>query len=160
MNGRRKCQPDQPSDQHGFTLVELMVVLAIVATLAAIAYPVYARHVIKARRAEAQMALLELMQKQEQYFTRHNAYLAFSARSTAPAARHFRWWSGTRAASSGYELRAQECDGQPVERCIVLKALPGTEQVDRNFRDAECGTLVLFSSGRRAADGPAKICWP
>lgn len=145
---------------RGFTLIELMVVLAILLVLAALAYPTYSRHVVKARRAEARAALLETMQKQERHFTRHNSYVAFSSASSAESAKLFRWWSGARPATSGYELQGEACAEEPIERCIVLKAIPGTEQVDPLFRDADCGTLVLYSSGEQEADGAAPECWP
>ena len=145
---------------QGFTLIELMTVLAILAVLAAIAYPEYARYMVRARRVEAQAAMLELMQKEERYFTRHNAYLAFSAAASDAEARRMRWHSGSRAAGSGYELRGQACDDKPIERCVLIRALPGTDLVDRSFRDPDCGALGLDSKGRRSAAGPMQRCWP
>lgn len=58
----------------GFTLVELMVVVAIVGILAAIAIPSYQQYVLKSRRAEAQSYLHQLALKQEQYWARHQKY--------------------------------------------------------------------------------------
>jgi prepilin-type N-terminal cleavage/methylation domain-containing protein len=52
---------------RGFTLIELMIVVAIVAILAAVAYPAYTSHVRKAHRAAAQSCLMDLAQKQTQY---------------------------------------------------------------------------------------------
>ncbi len=149
-----------PGIPAGFTLVETMVVLAIMGLLAAVAYPSYARYVVKARRVEAQAALLELLQQQEHYFTQHNTYLAFSADAATPEAGHFKWWSGARAASSAYELRGEACAAQPIERCIVLKAVPGTDRVDASFRDRDCQVLTLSSTGLHTAAGPAPDCWP
>ena len=146
--------------QRGFTLVEILAVVAIIGVLVAIAYPNYASFMVKARRTEAQAALLAIMQDQERYFTRHNTYLAFSADSAAGDAARFKWWSGSSAAASAYEVRGQACADQPIERCIALQAIPGTERVDRGFRDADCQTLTLTSAGAQLASGAAKGCWP
>lgn len=144
----------------GFTLIELLTVLAITLVLVTLVYPGYATYVIKARRVEAQAALLELMQKQERYFTQNNTYMAFSADASEPDAKRFRWWSGSTAASSGYELRGEACPDQPISRCIAIKAVPGTARVDSGFRDAACQTLTLTSTGVHAAQGPGPRCWP
>ena len=144
----------------GFSLVEVLAVLACIVILAMLAYPAYASYVVKARRAEAESALLELLQQQEQYYTLHNSYIAFSAESTTPEARRYRWWSGTRTASSSHELRGEACPDSGIDICIVLSAVPGTERVDGLYRDPDCGTLTLRSTGARGASGPAPRCWP
>jgi type IV pilus assembly protein PilE len=59
----------------GFTLVELMVVVAIVSILATIAYPSYQGYVQNARRADAQGALVQLNGAMERLFTVNNTYL-------------------------------------------------------------------------------------
>ena len=53
----------------GFTLIELMIVVAIIAIIAAVAFPSYQEHVRKTRRADAQTALLELSQFMERHYT-------------------------------------------------------------------------------------------
>ncbi|QYF93886.1 type IV pilin protein [Massilia sp. PAMC28688] len=145
---------------QAFSLVELLVVMAIVAILAMLAYPSYTNYLVKARRAEAQMALLTLMQQQENFYTLHNTYVAFSAESGEGDARRFRWWSGDTPQASAYELSGQACLDQPLERCIELRAIPGTSRVNPRFRDPGCETLTLDSIGQRAATGPMARCWP
>jgi type IV pilus assembly protein PilE len=140
----------------GYTLIELMVVLAIVSLLAALAFPAFQQYVIKGKRAQAQAALMQLMQQQERYYTQNGIYLAFSAAAAGP----FTWWSGSSAAHSAYELRAGACAQQTLSQCVMLTALPGTGKVDSNFKDAECETLTLDSAGQRRASGPAQRCWP
>jgi type IV pilus assembly protein PilE len=58
----------------GFTLIELMLVVAVVGILAAIAYPSYQEQVRQTRRAEVASVLLENAQLLERHFTRHGAY--------------------------------------------------------------------------------------
>lgn len=145
---------------QGFTLVELMVALVVLLLLSTVAYANLNGFVVKSRRIEAQVALLELMQEQERHFSRHNTYVAFSADSADPDAKRFKWFSGADARASAYELRGQACPGQPIERCIELLAVPGTARVDTSFHDPECETLSLSSTGEHRAGGPARACWP
>jgi type IV pilus assembly protein PilE len=59
---------------RGFTLIELMIVVAVVAILAAVAFPAYTQYVEQTRRADAQSALLNAAQNLERCFTRNNSY--------------------------------------------------------------------------------------
>lgn len=144
----------------GFSLVELVVVLAILMVLLAQAVPAYQQHVIRTRRQEAQSALLKLVMQQERFHTQNNTYISFSATSTEPEARHFQWWSGASPQRSAYELEGQPCDGELIAQCIQIVATPGTERVDSRFHDDDCGILKLTSSGLRAASGRMAGCWP
>ena len=144
----------------GFSLVEIMVVLAIVGILASIAYPGYASYIARSRRIEGQMALLDILQQQERFYSLHNTYVEFSAESADPDAQRFKWWSGGEAAGSAYELRGDACPDRDISECIEVKAVPGTERVDARFSDAECGTLSLNSIGQRGPSGGPVRCWP
>jgi len=59
---------------QGFTLIELMIAVAIVGILAAIAYPSYIEHVRKTRRADAKAVVLELSQWMERFYTENSRY--------------------------------------------------------------------------------------
>ncbi|KFI08618.1 type IV pilin protein [Massilia sp. BSC265] len=148
---------------RGFTLVEILIVLAIVSILGAIAYPGYMRHVVKTRRVEAQLALVDAMQRQEQYRALHHTYIAFSMASTDADSRQFRWWLGASPEESAYELDGRACEGQAISQCIELRARPGTANVDAGFRDPDCGVLSFDSTGAQGAEGAASSgqrCWP
>jgi type IV pilus assembly protein PilE len=154
---------------RGFTLIELMVVLAIVGILSAMAYPSLHRYIVRSKRAQAQGLLLQLMQQQERYYSRNNRYIVFAAGASDPEQKLFRWWSGNSAAESAYELAGLPCADTTIARCVQLTATPGTANVDGRFRDDDCGVLALTStgersaSGERAADGKTAAgarCWP
>lgn len=165
---------------RGFTLVELMIVVAIVAILAAIAYPSYTEYVRKGRRAEARTALTELLQQQERYLTQRNCYLPFSNSNgtvaataptpagscggTMPAVVPFKTFAGsTNAAGASYWLSAEACTDPataavlPTADCIRVVARPLRD-------DPEAGDLRVTSTGIKSCTGSKYdipgYCWP
>ncbi len=142
---------------RGFTLIELMVAVAIVAILAGLAYPSYVESVRKAKRAEGRAALMQLMQQQERYYSQHNSYIRFSAASSDAAEKAFKWYSGNSPASSAYEISAEACAAEVLQSCVRLTAQPGTANVDANFKDPVCGNLTLSSTGAKSA--ASSDCW-
>lgn len=140
---------------RGFTLIELMVVVAIVAILASIAYPSYVEAVRKGRRAEARSALTSLMQQQERYMTQNNTYLAFTNTDgvTEPASVPFKTYSGDSAAGSAYYLSASVCTGTTINECVAVSAEPIQS-------DPVAGTLTMSSTGAKSCDGSNQsVCW-
>lgn len=146
MSARRRLGPLRSVDrwgsaQMGFTLLELMVVVAIVAILAAIATASYSQYVIKSRRAAAASCLLERAQLMERYYTTRLTY----AGAPAPAA--------CEGLTNFYGI---QFSADPTARAYVIQAVPTTRQ-----SDAKCGTLSVDQKGARGAsgtDGPSK-CW-
>jgi type IV pilus assembly protein PilE len=68
----------------GFTLIELMIAVAVVGILASIAYPSYTDHVRRTRRADAQGALMGLANAMERYFTQNSTYCDAAGAGTPP----------------------------------------------------------------------------
>lgn len=145
---------------QGFTLIELVIVLAIIGLVASIAYPSYASHVLRARRVEGQLALFEVMHRQESLYSRSSKYAAFTADTAQVSLPGVKWWSGATQADSAYEISAQACAGAALAQCVEAVATPGTERVDSRFRDADCGALTLASTGERRAETGKAGCWP
>jgi type IV pilus assembly protein PilE len=144
-----------PMRSAGFSLIELMVVLLILAILAAFQYPSYKESVRKARRAEGQAALAEVMQQQERLYSQQSSYVAF----TASSPNGFKWFSAENPKTSSYELRAEPCKGDTVKNCIVVTAAPGTARVNSSYQDDVCGALSLASNGIKNASGTGNDCW-
>lgn len=143
--------------KRGFTLVEVLMALVIIGVMATLAYPSYAAYITKTRRIQAQMAMLETIQKEESYYSQHNTYLAFSSAEPQPG---FQWWVGGLPSNSAYEIEAQACPGREIGQCVQVRAIPGSSKVDASFRDPDCAVLTFSSSGERTASGTSDRCWP
>lgn len=152
--------------KRGFTLIELMIVVAVVGILGAIAYPSYTSSVQKGKRAQGRAALAELMQQQERYMTQNNTYLTFTSAqdgTTTPASVPFKAFSGDSVGQSNHKLSAEACPGAgsaflDIKECIRLVATP-------NFSDTEGENLRMTSTGTKDCTGTAwtgnkKLCWP
>ena len=145
----------------GFTLIELMIVVAIIGLLAAVAYPSYTDSVAKGKRGEARAAILDLLQQQERYFTQMNTYEAFSLGT--PGALPFKGFSGLSGGSSGssHLLGARLCSavGGTVptkQECIEVFAEPQSAV----FTDPKVSSMAIDTQGRRTCTGTQiDRCW-
>ena len=125
---------------RGFTLAELMIVVAIVAILAALAYPSYQSHVVKSRRGVAKACLLELAQFMERYYTTKMTYSGATLPSTQ-----------CQTDLSGY-YTFQFASGQPTATTYNVQAVAQGVQA---AKDAACTPLAVGWSGTRTPAG----CW-
>jgi type IV pilus assembly protein PilE len=106
------------SRHDGFTLIELMITVAIVAILATIAYPSYRNAVIRSNRADAQQALLQAAQNMERYFATNGANGYVGAPVTPSQSP-----SGSSAAPV-YNIAYGPGLGNPSATAFVLRATP------------------------------------
>jgi len=88
---------------RGFTLVELLVVVAVIGILAAIAVPQYSDHVMRSKIAEATATLSEHRVRMEQYFQDNRTYVGACAAGTVaptPTGRYFTYACSNLAATT------------------------------------------------------------
>lgn len=84
MRGHARARAIARADcQRGFTLMELMIAVAIVAILSMVAYPSYISHLRKGHRSEAQAYMMDLAQREQQYFTDNRSYALDGGGTTA-----------------------------------------------------------------------------
>lgn len=138
--------------QRGFTLIELMIVVAIIAILAAIAVPWWGRYTYRARRTDGQKILMHVAQAEERYFTDYNKY------TVTPSDLGY---TGTISSENGYYTVSL---GTPASSSVgtayVATAAPQGPQAD----DA-CGSLSIDNTGLKkplptdAAHNGNGNCW-
>lgn len=138
----RTMKPVQRS--RGFTLIEMMIVVVILAILAAIALPSYQKYVLRSHRAEGQALLSEAAARQERYFAQNNTYA-----STSTALNLASYLAGVQY----YSLAISNVTAST----YTLTATATGSQA----RDSECLTLTLDQAGTRGASGTgtASTCW-
>lgn len=133
------------AQRQGFTLIELMVVLVVIGMIAAWAYPTYVEASHRARRLQAQQALLEASFYLQRFYAEHHRYddeLPTSLRQT-PAQGRADYQLSVRSFGARFEIIAQR---------------QGT------MRDDRCGDFKLNHQGVKSLDGQPRgtvmECWP
>lgn len=146
----------------GFTLIELIIVIVIVAVLASIALPAYQDSMRKGRRADAKAGLMDAANRQERFMLDRSAYTRDM--------RNLGFGNDPMVSEEGYysidvdETATGDLCGYAFDPndnappCYVLTATPvsGGAQAD----DVRCTKFILSSSGAREAEGSAASeCW-
>jgi type IV pilus assembly protein PilE len=129
----------------GFTLIEMLVVVAIVAILAAIAYPAYQNYIRRARRADGKELAMRIAAAEERYFTNRNRYSTNLADDI-----HVNSTS-----EKGYYSAVVTLDHD--EQTYLITLSPQDAQ-----QDDECGDLRINNTGFKDQSGSADAngkCW-
>lgn len=153
---------------QGFTLIELMITVAIVGILAAIAYPSYQNSVTKSRRAEGKSLLLDAAAREERFFAQYNQYTGtiVGASGCAGSACGLNYAGpansdGSMNSANGYYVLS-------VVSVAVAPATPTTYTLTATAagtqatNDPSCASFILDNLGAKTATGTAtSVCgWP
>lgn len=133
----------------GFTLIELMIVVAVIGILAALAIPAYQQSLRNGGRAEAQSLLLQVAANQERFYSDNNSYSANANPLVAPAV-------ATITSEKGlYQVAVAACGGGTIANCFIATATPQGNQIADS-----CTTLTITNTGLKGASGDtAANCW-
>jgi len=141
--------------ETGITLIELMIVVAIIGIIAAVAYPSYQQHVVKSWRTTATGCLMELAQGMERHFTANMTYVGAPPVATAPCAvqggMQQRYTFSTPASAALLV--------NPNAAAFLIVATPVATQGDSDR--VNCLNLSLNQAGVRGVSGTASVndCW-
>jgi len=131
----------------GFTLLELMIVLAIVGILAAVAYPSYLESVKRARRSEARTYLLEAQQFMSRFYSANGRYTTDEGGTTSPA----------------LPVRLQAVPADAPRYNLSVAATPSSYVLTATpTANDDCGNLTLTHTGVKGRSGTGLTvadCW-
>jgi type IV pilus assembly protein PilE len=140
---------------RGFTLVELIVAMVILATLAAIAIPSYNQYVLKSHRTEAKAALMDAASLEERYFSTSNLYtnnamqLGYGVAGPPPSIPVGTGYYVISIINSSVPIAptAAVPGGTPATFTITVVPAPGSMQVN----DTQCAVFTINSAGQQTA---------
>lgn len=134
--------------QGGFTLIELMFVVAVLGVLAAVALPTYADSQRRAHRGQAQSDLVEVAQGVERYYTINNTYDGATLEKI---------WGGTKSPKQGQAFYNLSLEVAEQGRAFTLTATP--EASTGQVKD-KCGTMTINSRGLKTPSSTEELeCW-
>ena len=143
---------------RGFTLIELMVAIAVIAILVAIAVPSYKKHIRDTRRSDAYVALVGLAQAQETFYTEKRTYANFlGTETTDDTIRCFSFCkpnSGLALSPDGhYKIGIGAGNTGKISNSFVIVAT--ARGIQEKNEEAGCRILTLNSLGQKLPED----CW-
>lgn len=131
--------------RRGFTLVEVMIAVAVIGILTAVALPSYRQHVANSRRADARAAILSLAQLMERWYTERGTYVG----ATVGA-------SGIYPSASPQGYYTMSISAQDATTFTISAAPAGAQTGDA------CGSYTYTQAGTRGVSGGSRTvaqCW-
>ena len=142
--------------QSGVTLIELMVVVAIIAIISAFAYPSYQRYVVKAKRTVAQNTLLQIADRQQQFFMDNKRFTADLTDLGFPADPHVVDDDGNSTVAGDSQAVYSLSLSNVTATTWTITAAPLHGQLTR---DTYCGSLTITQAGTKGKTGASDKCW-
>jgi len=142
--------------QRGFNLIELLIVVGIVALVAAIAYPNYSQFIARSKRATATSVLLQVADRQQQFFMDNKRYAAqLTALGYASDALTINDDGSAVAAGSDDRTYVITLANVAANQFTAV----ATPQLGQARQDADCGSMTLTQAGAKGSSGGGDDCW-
>jgi type IV pilus assembly protein PilE len=141
---------------RGFTLIELMIVVVIIAILASIGIPSYRQYVIRSTRTEAKTALLRVQAAQEKFYLQQNKYATTDAELTSapPAGLGL----SNKSENGNYDIDIAAFDAASGDQSFV--AIASAADGSGQKQDTECPMFSINHTGARLPPiSQAEPCW-
>jgi len=132
---------------RGFTLIELMVVVSIIALLFFVALPSYQSSMLRAHRSDAQSILMDISAREEKFVAQNNTYTTEISAATGLNL------GSVNSKNGYYSLAVSACGGGTIASCYLITATATGGQVN----DTDCTTITLSSAGVKS--GSTANCW-
>lgn len=146
----------RPRGEYGFTLIELMITVAVIGILAAVAFPSYTQYIVRANRSAAQSFMFTVANRQEQSMLNARSYFSVATGTAAQ-------WTAV-SINVPTEVQANyvvtvASDNTATPPTYTITATPSGAQAQR---DTKCANLTLTQAGVKGKTGTApavSACW-